>query len=59
MRTDDQEKANKYTQVEHELADDFIYLLDSSNIGKIELFKAFRGKEVENHKRFWIIGNIK
>lgn len=49
----DQDKKDRYTKLEHELADIFIYLLDLSNACKIDLFQAFREKEHENNKRFW------
>ncbi len=49
----DQNKKDKYAQLEHELADVFIYLLDLSNVCKIDLFQALKEKEHENNKRFW------
>lgn len=49
----DQNKKDKYTQLEHELADVFIYLLDLSNVCNIDLFQALKEKECENNKRFW------
>lgn len=49
----DQNKKDKYVQLEHELADVFIYLLDLANVCKIDLFQALKDKEQENNKRFW------
>lgn len=49
----DQDKKEKYTKVESELADVFIYLLDLANSCGINLFKAFQEKEQENVKRTW------
>lgn len=49
----DQDKKDRYSQLEHELADVFIYLLDLSNVCKIDLLKSFKEKEHENNKRFW------
>jgi len=49
----DQNKKDKYTQLEHELADVFIYLLDLANVCEIDLFQALKEKEYENNKRFW------
>lgn len=46
-------KADKYTQLQDELADVFIYLLDLANVLEISLFKALHDKERENEKRFW------
>jgi NTP pyrophosphatase (non-canonical NTP hydrolase) len=50
----DQEKKERYSQVEHELADVLIYLLHLANACNIDLFKAFHKKEYENHKRVWV-----
>ena len=41
------------TNLPHELADIFIYLLDLSNQFGIDLEKAFRDKEEINKKRVW------
>ncbi|MBZ1356483.1 MAG: hypothetical protein KY054_01770 [Candidatus Nealsonbacteria bacterium] len=49
----DQDKKDKYAQLEHELADVFIYLLDLANVCKIDLFQALKDKEQKNNKRFW------
>ncbi len=49
----DQNKKDKYVQLEHELADVFIYLLDLANACEIDLFQALKYKEEENNKRFW------
>jgi len=49
----DQAKKDKYVQLEHELADIFIYLLDLANVCKVDLFQALKEKERENNKRFW------
>lgn len=49
----DQNKKDKYVQLEHELADVFIYLLDLANVCKIDLFQALKDKEQANNKRFW------
>ena len=49
----DQDKKDKYTQVKHELADVFIYLLDLANVCNVDLFHAFVEKEHEENKRFW------
>jgi NTP pyrophosphatase (non-canonical NTP hydrolase) len=49
----DQAKKDKYVQLEHELADVFIYLLDLANVCKVDLFQALKEKERENNKRFW------
>jgi len=49
----DQNKKDKYVQLEHELADVFIYLLDLANTCNVDLFQALREKEHENNKRFW------
>lgn len=49
----DAAKAEKYSLIEEELADVFIYLLDLANTLKIDLFTAFRTKEQENNQRSW------
>ena len=49
----DQDKQERYTKLESELADVFIYLLDIANLLDISLFSALRDKEVENEKRSW------
>lgn len=53
----DQDKKEKYTKIENELADVLIYLLDLSNSCGIDTFKAFQEKEQENSKRIWNKGN--
>lgn len=40
-------------ELEHEIADVFIYLLDICNYFDIDLEKAFRDKEEINKKRVW------
>lgn len=47
------DKNSEQFQLEHEIADVFIYLLDICNYYKIDLEKAFRDKEEINKKRFW------
>ncbi len=49
----DQDKQERYTNLESELADVFIYLLDIANLLDISLFHALYDKEVENEKRSW------
>ena len=49
----DQDRQERYTKLESELADVFIYLLDIANLLDISLFSALRDKEVENEKRSW------
>lgn len=49
----DQEKQDRYTKLEHELADVFIYLLDIANLLNVSLFKALHEKEKENETRNW------
>jgi len=49
----DQNKQERYTKLESELADVFIYLLDLANLLDISLFHALREKEQENEKRSW------
>lgn len=49
----DQKKQERYTQLEGELADVFIYLLDLANLLEIPLFQALHAKEQENEKRSW------
>jgi len=40
-------------ELEHEIADAFVYLLDICNYFDIDLEKAFRDKEEVNKKRIW------
>ncbi len=49
----DQDKKDRYSEIEHELADVFIYLLSLSNACKIDLFQSLKEKEHKNNKRFW------
>ncbi len=49
----DQDKQERYTKLESEIADIFIYLLDLANLLEISLFRAFHEKEQENEKRSW------
>ena len=49
----DQNKQERYTELESELADVFIYLLDLANLLETSLFHALREKEQENEKRSW------
>jgi NTP pyrophosphatase (non-canonical NTP hydrolase) len=49
----DQDRQEKYTKLESELADVFIYLLDLANLLEISLFHALHEKEQENEKRSW------
>jgi len=49
----DQDKKDKYSKLEHELADVFIYLLNLANACGIDLLQSFKEKEQENNKRFW------
>lgn len=49
----DQDKQDRYTKLEHELADVFIYLLDIANLLNVSLFKALQEKEKENETRTW------
>lgn len=49
----DQDKQERYTKLESELADVFIYLLDLANLLEISLFHALHEKEQENEKRSW------
>ena len=39
--------------VEEELADCFIYLLSIANMNNIDIFKAFKEKEIKNCDRIW------
>lgn len=46
--------AKTYNQnVEEELADCFIYLLSIANMNNVDLFKAFKEKEIKNCDRIW------
>lgn len=47
------DKNSKQMDLEHEIADVFIYLLDICNHFDIDLEKAFRNKEEINKKRTW------
>ncbi len=49
----DEKKSEKYTMVEEEIADVFIYLIDLANLLDASLFDVFLAKEKENEKRFW------
>lgn len=49
----DGKKSEKYTAVEEEIADVFIYLIDLANLLGASLFDVFLSKEKENEKRFW------
>lgn len=49
----DQNKQDRYSKLEGELADVFIYLLDLANLLEISVFEAFKAKEEENEKRTW------
>lgn len=49
----DQDKQERYTDLESELADVFIYLLDLANLLGVNLFRALHEKEQENEKRSW------
>jgi NTP pyrophosphatase (non-canonical NTP hydrolase) len=44
---------SKHHELDHELADIFMYLLDICNYYKVDLEKAFRDKEEINKKRVW------
>ena len=39
--------------VEEELADCFIYLLSIANMNNVDIFKAFKEKEIRNCDRIW------
>ena len=39
--------------VEEELADCFIYLLSIANMNNVDIFKAFKEKEIRNCDRVW------
>ena len=39
--------------VEEELADCFIYLLSIANMSNVDIFKAFKEKELKNCDRVW------
>ena len=39
--------------VEEELADCFIYLLSIANMNNVDIFKAFKEKEIKNCDRIW------
>ncbi len=47
------DKSSKEFQLDHEVADVFMYLLDICNHFKIDLEKAFRDKEEVNKQRLW------
>lgn len=44
---------SEHFDLEHEIADVFIYLLDICNYCDIDLEESFRGKEEINKKRLW------
>lgn len=50
MKTDDNSAVHN---LEHEVADVFVYLLDICNHFDIDLEKAFRAKEEINKQRTW------
>lgn len=39
--------------IEEELADCFIYLLSIANMNEVDIFKAFKDKEIKNCDRVW------
>jgi len=41
------------SSVEEELADCFIYLLSIANMNDVDIFKAFKDKEIKNCDRRW------
>jgi NTP pyrophosphatase (non-canonical NTP hydrolase) len=47
------DKNSEQFELEHEVADVFMYLLDICNQFNIDLEKAFRDKEEINKKRLW------
>ncbi|OHB78178.1 MAG: hypothetical protein A2Z25_13685 [Planctomycetes bacterium RBG_16_55_9] len=49
----DKNRGQQYADLKFELADILIYLLDLSNTCGIDLFQAFREKEVQNAQRRW------
>ena len=49
----DSEKADKYSKVQHEMADIMFYLFDIANKLDINILEAFKEKEIENSKRVW------
>ncbi len=49
----DAKKLERYTSVEEEIADVFIYLVDLANLLNASLFDVFLAKEKKNEKRFW------
>ena len=54
LKTDqNKNKQDKYSKLEDEMADVFIYLLDLANLLKISLFNSLHKKEKENDKRIW------
>lgn len=44
---------NYENNVEEELADCFIYLLSIANMNNVDMFKAFKDKEIINCNRIW------
>lgn len=40
-------------ELKEELADCFIYLLSIANMNNVDLFKAFKDKEIRNCDRIW------
>jgi NTP pyrophosphatase (non-canonical NTP hydrolase) len=51
-------KADLQKNVRAELADCLIYLLDISNLAKVDLEHAFLEKEKRNHRRKWHYGTV-
>ena len=47
----DQNTAKGYTDLKEEIADVFIYLLDLCNATGVDLFTAFKEKEMQNEQR--------
>ncbi len=46
--------AKKYeVNIEEELADCFIYLFSIANMNNVDIFKAFKEKEIKNCNRVW------
>jgi MazG nucleotide pyrophosphohydrolase domain. len=41
------------TSIEEEVADCFIYLLSIASMSDVDVFKAFKNKEIENFERIW------
>lgn len=49
----DEDKAERYAELKHELADVLMYLLDLANTCDVDLFDAFQEKEQLNAGRRW------